>query len=340
MKPTAGVSHEAQMIHEQSLVIDLHADTLFLVFMIGYQLKKRHRNPFPSSPFIGHVDIPRLREGGVTAIGLTVPSLPLNIARRGGRIRRTLKKVNDWAERIQPNLMMARSSDDILRAREQGVPAFFLTLEGAHGVTNRMKEMTEYRQSGLLSITLAHLVRCAAAYPSTFGRWKNERLPNRGHELIEKMERAGIIVDLAHMASRSFIDAVESCTRPPIVSHTGLTGVRSMWRNISDYEAKRVAEKNGVIGIIFYPGFLSTSRRGSLDCVMSNIHYLLKLVGDDYIALGSDFDGWVPAMPSDLRDVSELPRLTERMLHDGIPVDSIKKILGRNALRVIKEVCG
>jgi membrane dipeptidase len=93
------------------------------------------------------------------------------------------------------------------------------------------------------------------------------------------------------------------------------------------------------MGVIFYPGYLTRSRDRSLEIVMENIRHLRGLVGDDFIGLGSDFDGWVASMPRDMKDVSYLPRLTDRMLREGIPIDSIRKILGGNALRVIKEIC-
>jgi len=339
MKPLSDISREASQIHEHSIVIDLHADTLFLVFMFGYRMTTRHHNPLPMSPFIFHVDIPRLREGGVTAIGLTAPVIPFNILRRGNAIQRAIEKVDRWSQSMQTQLVMARTGEDILKAREEGIPAFFLTLEGAHGVRGDVEELAAFKRHGLVSIGLAHLTRSPNAYPNRRARWRDRRLPRAGYDLIEKMESVGLIVDLAHVASRSFLDAVEFCKRPPIVSHTGLQSMKPMWRNISDYEAKRVARKDGVIGVVFYPGYLTSSRERSLECVMANIRFLLKVVGDDFIALGSDFDGWVPSMPTDLGDVSCLPRLTDRMLKDGIPVASIRKILGGNAMRVIREIC-
>ncbi|UCH82692.1 MAG: membrane dipeptidase [Candidatus Latescibacterota bacterium] len=339
MKPPPDISREAWQIHEHSIVIDLHADTLFLVFMFGYRMGARHRNPFPRSPFIYHVDIPRLREGGVTAIGLTAPVIPLNILRRRGSVLRAIQKVDRWAGTMRTQLVMARSGADILKAREKGVPAFFLTLEGAHGVRGELEEIEAFKRHGLVSIGLAHLTRSPKAYPNRRARWRERRLPEAGYALIEKMEATGLIVDLAHVASRSFLDAVEFCKKPPIVSHTGFQSMKPMWRNISDYEAKRVAKKDGVLGVVFHPGYLTRSRNRSLDCVIENIRFLLKTVGDDFVALGSDFDGWVPSMPTDMGDVSYLPRLTDRMLRDGIPVDSIRKILGGNAMRVIREVC-
>lgn len=339
MRTIPGISQEAWQIHEHSVVIDLHADTLFLVFLFGYRMEKRHRNPLPSSPFIGHVDIPRLRDGGVTSIGFTVPAVPLNILRHGSSILRAVERAARWAESVRSHLRLARTAADILDAREKGVPSFFLTLEGSHGIRCRPGEIDGYKKAGLTSIGLAHLTRSDAAYPSRRARWSERPLPKLGYTLIEEMEAAGLIVDLAHVASRSFLDAVEFCKRPPIVSHTGFRSIKPMWRNISDYEAKRVAEKGGVMGVIFYPGYLTRTRDRSLEIVMENIRHLRGLVGDDSIALGSDFDGWVASMPRELRDVSQLPRLTDRMLREGIPIDSIRKILGGNALRVIREVC-
>ena len=339
MRPIPGISQEAWQIHEHSVVIDLHADTLFLVFLLRYRMEKRHRNPFPSSPFIGHVDIPRLREGGVTAIGFTVPAVPAKILRPGATIQKAIDRAVRWSSTVHNQLRLARTAADILEAREKGIPSFFLTLEGSHAIRCRPGEVGGYKKSGLTSIGLAHLTRSDAAYSNRRARWSERALPKLGCTLIEQMEDARLVVDLAHMASRSFLDAVEHCKRPPIVSHTGFRSVKPMWRNISDYEAKRVAEKGGVLGVIFYPGYLTTSRDHSLECVMQNIRHLLHLVGDDFIGLGSDFDGWVSSMPGDLRDVSEIPRLTDRMLREGIPIDSIRKILGGNALRVIREVC-
>ncbi|MEJ2722297.1 MAG: membrane dipeptidase [bacterium] len=302
-------------------------------------MTSRHRNPIPTSPFIYHVDIPRLRDGGVTAIGLTVPAIPLNILRHGNAVQRAIDKAARWAETVRSQFVMARSGADILAAREKGLPAFFLTLEGAHGVRGEASEIEAFKRSGLVSIGLAHLTRSPNAFSSRRAKWRDTPLPRPGYALIEKMETSGLIVDLAHMASRSFLDAVEFCKQPPIVSHTGFQSIKPMWRNISDYEAKRVAKKDGVVGVVFYPGYLTGSSDRSLECVMKNIRYLLKVVGDDFIALGSDFDGWGPGMPEGLEDVSRLPRLTDRMLREGIPVDSIRKILGGNAMRVIRRVC-
>ncbi|MBI4720729.1 MAG: membrane dipeptidase [Chitinivibrionia bacterium] len=336
MEREPSISTEARKVHEQAIVVDLHADTLFLVFRFGYRLEKRHRNPLPHSPFCVHVDIPRMRTGGVNLIGFSLPVLSFGLGRRGGGIRRSLERVGAWSKTLERDIQFVRQPDDIVNARERGVPSFFLTCEGAHGIRADRDEIAGYRAMGLWSITLAHLTPCRAAFPSTMRRWAARPLPKEGFALIECMESAGMIVDLAHLGERSLIDAVEACTKPPIVSHTGFRGLRPMWRNISDYAAKKVADKNGVIGVVFHPGYLTKSLFGSVDCVVAAIQYLRSIAGDDAIALGSDFDGWVPSFPAGLEDIGMMPVLTERLLRTGMPVDTVKKILGGNALRVLR----
>lgn len=340
MKVNDSISQEARKVHDQAIVVDLHADTLFLVFTFGYRLERRHRNRFPKSPFCCHVDIPRMRSGGVNVIGFSLPVLSFSPTRRRDGPMKSLEGIAKWAAAREDQIRLLKHPDDILEARERGIPAFFLSCEGAHGIRNDLDELKRYRASGLWSITLAHLTPCGAALPSLLPRWSSRPLPKAGFDLIEKMESAGIIVDLAHCGERSFIDAVDACTRPPIVSHTGVRGTRSMWRNISDYAAKKIAGKNGVIGVIFYPGFLTRSMFATIDCVVETISYLRRIVGDDFIALGSDFDGWIPSLPGGLGDISRMPLLTDRLLRAGIPADSVKKILGGNALRVMRDVCG
>lgn len=340
MKILETISLEARKIHEQAIVVDLHADTLFLVFTFGYKLERRHRNRFPRSPFCCHVDIPRMRSGGVNVIGFSLPVLSFSPTRSRDGVTRSLQEIMKWAKAREGKIRLLKHPNDILTAREDGLPSFFLSCEGAHGIRDDLEELKRYRALGLWSITLAHLTPCRAAMPSLLPRWANRPLPKAGISLIEKMESAGIIVDLAHCGERSLIDAVDACTRPPIVSHTGIRGTRSMWRNISDYAAKKIAGKNGVIGVIFYPGFLTRSMFDTVDCVVATISYLLKIVGDDFIALGSDFDGWIPSLPGGLGDISKMPLLTDRLLRTGIPADSVKKILGGNALRVMRDVCG
>lgn len=340
MKNSDTISREARKIHEQAIVVDLHADTLFLVFTFGYKIERRHRNRFPHSPFCCHVDVPRMRSGGVNVIGFSLPVLSFSPTRRRGGVSRSLETIVKWAKAREEEIRLLHHPDDILAAREKGIPSFFLSCEGAHGIPDDLDELKRYRALGLWSITLAHLTPCRAAPPSLLPQWANRPLPKAGIRLIEKMESAGIIVDLAHCGERSFLEAVDRCTRPPIVSHTGVRGTRAMWRNISDYAAKKIADKNGVIGVIFYPGFLTRSMFDTVDCVVATISYLRKIVGDDFIALGSDFDGWIPSLPGGLGDIEKLPLLTDRLLRVGVPADSVKKILGGNALRVLREVCG
>ncbi len=203
-------------------------------------MEKRHRNPFPSSPFVGHVDIPRLREGGVTAIAFTVPAVPVEDPEARERRSRTRSTARSGGRPpYHAQLRLARTAADILEAREKGIPSFFLTLEGSHAIQCRpggdrglQEKRVDVDRTRVTSPSRTRRTR-------TGGRGGATSLcPNSGTRSSNRWRRASLIVDLAHVASRSFLDAVEHCKRPPIVSHTGFRSVKPMWRNISDYEAK------------------------------------------------------------------------------------------------------
>jgi len=198
-------------------------------------------------------------------------------------------------------------------------------------------EIDGYKKAGLTSIGLAHLTRSDAAYRVAANAGKTGA-PKLGHTLIEEMEAVRLIVDLAHVASRCFVDAVEFCKRPRSFPTRGFRASNRCGET-SPTSRPSASQKKGGDGSDFLPGYLTRTRDRSIEVVLENIRHLRRLVGDDFIALGSDFDGWVASMPRELRDVSYMPRLTDRMLREGIPIDSIRKILGGNALRVIREVC-
>jgi len=148
------------------------------------------------------------------------------------------------------------------------------------------------------------------------------------------MEKHGVIVDLAHINRKGFFDALAASSKPPIVSHTGVAGVRRHWRNIDDEQIRAVAERGGVVGIIFAPRYLGGDDLGA---VCDHIQHIIKVAGEGVPSLGSDFDGAVRP-PRGLEDVAALPRLTAALLDRGLSREAVKKLLGENALRVLREV--
>jgi membrane dipeptidase len=325
---------EARALLEEAPAVDLHADTP-LLFPAGYRLASRHRPFLRRHSWFGHVDLPRMAEGGLCAqfFGLvTFPILTRGLAARcHRRIDALAREVAANAGAIRPCV----SADDVRAARAAGRRAALLGIEGAHSLEGRLERLFEFAARGVRYLGLLHFSRNEAGFPAFgWGRDDTRGLTRFGHALVEACGEAGVIVDLAHVNRRGFFDALERSRGPAIVSHTGLAGVNPHWRNIDDEQVRAVARAGGVIGIIFARGFLGGT---SLDALIRHVKHVIDVGGEDAAALGSDFDGMV-IPPEGIADVSELPQLAAALLRAGVSEAAVLKLAGRNALRVLEAV--
>jgi membrane dipeptidase len=316
-------------LHRDTPVVDLHADTFELVQAIGYDLAREHRPLAITGSRLGHVDLPRLRRGGVSALvfGLVVPpwttrrGAERRIAGRAGLMDRT-------CERLEAQLVRALSADDAIAAHRDGKVAAFLGVEGSHGIAGNPAALDLLVEHRVRYLSPAHLFGTEAG-PSNWNR-ANVAETDAGLELVDELWRRGVLVDLAHMARRPFLEVCRRATRPVIVSHTGLAALSPMWRNIDDEQVRAVARTGGVVGVIMTPQFLG---RPGAAAVADHLAHLIAAGGEDVAALGSDFDGLVRP-PRDLADAAGLPVVTAELIARGVPEPVIRKILGQNALRV------
>ena len=167
-----------------------------------------------------------------------------------------------------------------------------------------------------------------------YGADASQGLTDFGRDLVARCNDLGVLVDLAHLNRKGFLEACSVSTAPVVVSHTGLSAVHDMWRNIDDQQVRAVADTGGCIGIIYHRKFLGGS---TLEAVVRHLVHCWKVGGEDTPALGSDFDGLI-VPPKDLPDASALPRLTQALLDHDVPERVIHKMLGLNALRVFESV--
>lgn len=329
-------STAARVIHTEYPPIDLHADTLTWSRWLGYDMRVRHEPPLWSAAFAGHVDLPRMRDGGIGAQFFGLVSLPL-----GRRIRGLARVVHeqidllvDVAARSPGELRLARTADDVEACRRDGVIGALLGIEGAHALEGDLDQVDVFARRGVRYLGFLHFSANDAGYPAYGpGRCDADGLTRFGFDLVRRCEAAGVIVDLAHINRRGFLDACSIAKKPPIVSHTGVLGAYEHWRNIDDDQLRAVAEKGGVIGVIFYPRYLGGN---GLEPVVKHLVHILNVVGEDAPALGSDWDGMI--IPTrELRDPRGLPLLTDALLRAGISERTIGKILRGNVMRVLRE---
>jgi membrane dipeptidase len=327
-------SEQARALHAQHPAIDLHADTLMWSRWLGYDLHQAHEPPLWRAALGGHVDLPRMRQGGVGAQFFGLASLPVAEGVRGLSrvVSEQIDVLVETIARRPADLRLARTGADIDACRRDGAVAALLGIEGAHALDGDLDQVEAFARRGVRYLGLLHFSANAAGYPAYgLGRHDGDGLTPWGFDLVRCCEAAGVLVDLAHINRRGFLDACAVATRPPIVSHTGVLGAFEHWRNIDDAQLRAVADKGGVVGVIFYPRYLGGD---GLEPVVKHLLHIIDVVGEDAPALGSDWDGFI--IPTrELADPRGLPLLTDALLAAGVSERVIGKILRGNVLRVL-----
>jgi membrane dipeptidase len=329
-------SAEARSLHDAHPAIDLHADTLMWSRWIGYDLHARHEPPLWRSALAGHVDIPRMREGGMGAQFFGLVSLPVSKRMRG--LARTIhEQIDTLEENIarQPGaIRLVRKAHELEEARAAGAVGALLGIEGAHALEGDLDKLDAFARRGVRYLGVLHFSSNEAGFPAYGrGRRDNEGLTRWGARLVERCESLGVIVDLAHINRRGFLDVCAMATKPPIVSHTGVLGAFEHWRNIDDAQLRAVADRGGCIGVIFCPRYLGAD---GLEAVVAHMKHIIDVVGEDAPALGSDWDGFIVPTRG-LADPRGLPLLTDALLRAGISDRVVGKILRGNVMRVLAE---
>ncbi|MGE0871187.1 MAG: dipeptidase [Kofleriaceae bacterium] len=327
---------EARAMHAEVCVLDLHADTAKLMDKLGYDLAERHDRPMPGRMnFLGHVDLPRLRDGGVAGQFFSFWTAPYP---QRGCTRSVVDQLDalDAAMAKHPEqLGWTRTGAEVRAAKAAGRVAALGGIEGGQALEGSLDTIEAFARRGVRYLGLLHFSANALGSPAK-GRGADPTLglTGFGRDAVRECERCGVIVDLAHINRRGFFDALELATRPVMVSHTGVLGVHEHWRNIDDNQIRAVANNGGCIGIIFARRYLGSS---SIEAVVDHLLHVLDVAGDDVPALGSDFDGFV-VPPTGLEDVAALPNLTVALSRRGVPTRVLEKILGGNVLRVLDAV--
>lgn len=330
-------SSDARALHAEYPAIDLHADTLLWARWLNYDLHKRHEAPLPRSAFAGHVDVPRMIEGGMGAQFFGLVSFPWWMSRSPGLAADVHEQIDELERAAQKDpqaLQIVRSAAQVEACNAAGTVAALLGIEGAHALEGRIDELERFAARGVRYLGILHFNSNQAGYPA-FGRGRNdaEGLTRFGHEVVEKCEEQGVIVDLAHINRKGFLDACARATKPPVVSHTGVLGAFEHWRNIDDDQLRAVANKGGCVGVIFCPQYLGGD---GLEPVVKHMRHIVNTVGFDAVALGSDWDGFiVPTKP--LADPRGLPELTDALLADGFTPEQVGKLLRGNVMRVLRD---
>ncbi|HQJ76361.1 MAG TPA: membrane dipeptidase, partial [Bacteroidota bacterium] len=213
-----------------------------------------------------------------------------------------------------------------------------LCVEGGHVIENNIDKLIDLYNDGARYMTITWNNSLDWAISAADSRSKTQGLSDFGKQVIKTMDSLGMLIDVAHTGIKTIEDIIEVTKNPIIDTHTGAYTLRQHTRNLTDEQLKAIAKTGGVIGVVFYPSFLVSKGKATIDSVVKHIDYIKNLIGIDYVSLGSDFDG-IESTPIGLEDVSKFPDLTIALLKKGYSEVEVRKILGLNFLRVFKKVC-
>lgn len=334
------VRPEVMEFHRKQILVDLHVDVIIQRRLFGYNIQKKHEPWKRRQPLIWHADIPRMVEGGYTLAALGLHYLQKESPKGWSEVRKQKDIAKSIADK-DPSTVWVETAADIEQAHEQGLLAMMPGVEGAHILNGNLEHLQEAREWGTLYLTLSHFCKNQAATPG-IGRGSNphDGLTDWGRDLIRALNELQIVVDVAHVNPAGVLDICEATTQPVIASHTCAMGFYNTRRGIPDDGLRAIAETGGVVGIIFSPHFLCGKLNASTSCIVDQARYLADLIGPEHIAFGSDFDGWIPSIPNDMRDCRDMPMLTQQLLDAGFSHDEVAGILGQNFLRVLRTVRG
>jgi membrane dipeptidase len=371
----ARLRERAARLHREAIVVDTHNDITSPITDEGFDLGARDRSGKTQT------DIPRLKEGGLDAEFFAI-YVASRYAREGGSARRALEMIDGVYEQVRRHpeaLEMAYTADDIRRIHRSGRIAALMGIEGGHAIEDSLAALRQFYRLGVRYMTLTHSNTNNWADSSGDINNQNVRhhngLTDFGREVVREMNRIGMMVDISHVADKTFWDVMETTQAPVIASHSSARALTDIPRNMTDEMLAAVGKKHGVVMVNFGNSFVNTRyvkpspeiqakinelwqlyandnqrRRAemakllgpppkvTLDMLIEHIVHIAKVAGIDHVGLGSDFDGVGGELPEGMEDVSKLPAIAYELLKRGFSETDVRKVLGENLLRTMAEV--
>jgi len=297
-----------------------------------------------------------MRRGGVTAANCTCSVWE--------GFRATMGNIAAWKEMLRENkdlILQVYTTADILRAREEGRTGIILGFQNTWAFEDNLGHIQLFKELGVGIAQMAYNTQNlvgAGCYESFDGG-----LSDFGREVVAEMNRVGMMCDLSHVGPKTSRDVILASTKPVCYSHCLPSGLKEHPRNKSDEELKFIADKGGFIGVTMFSPFLKRGPESTVEDYLEAIEYVISLVGEESVGIGTDytqgygqeFFDWIThdkgtarrltdfgrvSNPEGLSTIGQFPNLTAAMERAGWSEARIRKVMGENWVRVLKEVWG
>jgi membrane dipeptidase len=321
-----------------------------------------------------HTDVPRLKAGGVGGVfwAAYVPVDRIGNEAAGFALEQIglIKRMTD----ASPELELALTAEDVVRIHRAGHVASLIGIEGGHAIDNSLDVLRQFHELGVRYLTLTHTATIDWADAATDSA-RHGGLSRFGEEVVREMNRLGMLVDLSHVSDATMTDAIGVSQAPVIFSHSSARALAEHPRNVPDEVLRMLPANGGIVMINFFSGFVEPTAaeqargmyavqrrfreqfpndaqaaqraydewrranpvpRGTVATLADHVDHVRRVAGIDHVGLGSDYDG-VTSVPEGMEDVSRFPALTAELLRRGYSDDDVRKVLGGNLLRVMRQ---
>jgi membrane dipeptidase len=323
------VSTDAAALHRDAIVID----------GLDYSYPTRER-------FL------RMRTAGLTAAHVTLAAFE-NYEQTAANIVLWERALAESPDVVRP----IRTADDIESAKREGRVGIIYGFQNASPIEDELAYVSVFRTLGVRIVQLAYmyqnLVGAGCLEPRDPG------LSAFGRDLVKELNRQAVAIDLSHCGPKTTMEAIEASSTPVLFTHANAKAVLDSKRNKSDEELRFLAERGGVVGAVTFPTFVA-AKDPTIDDWFRHVDYLVNLVGEDHVSIGTDFvegqpegfldrglgrhvpagmvPGWPWQYPSGIASVDDFPNVTAGLLKRGFGEGVVRKILGGNLVRIYREL--
>ena len=297
-----------------------------------------------------------MRQGGVTAANCTCSVWE--------DFQRTIDNIAQWKRWFVEHddlLLQVYTSADIEMAKREGRTGIVLGFQNSSAFEDQLGYVQIFKELGVGIVQMTYNTQNligAGCYETA-----DTGLSDFGREVVAEMNRVGIMCDLSHVGPKTSEDTILASSQPVCYSHCLPSGLKEHPRNKSDAQLKFIADHGGFVGVTMFPAFLRRGSAATVDDYIEAIEYVTNIAGEDSVGIGTDFTqghgpeyiewichdkGYARQLvefgeltnPEGLRTLGEFPNLTEAMVGAGWPEPKIRKIMGENWVRVLREVWG
>ncbi|MFC1728919.1 M20/M25/M40 family metallo-hydrolase [candidate division KSB1 bacterium] len=330
--------HHITFVHKDATVVDLHCDTVMRLAE-GADLSRDNET--------GHIDIPKLKRGAVDlqvfACYNAPPQDEMQKNTAAKKVFGMIDRINLLVSEYPDDLALVTSYEDLRGENSTGRAGILIGIEGGYAIENDISLLRSFYRSGVRLMTLTHWTRTDWADASGDEEALFGGLTEFGEQVVEEMNELGMVIDVSHVHDETFRDVIRVTKDPVVASHSCCRALSDHFRNMSDEMLRALAENGGMIGINYYPEFLSAGSGGGtprvdVKTVVDHIDHVVEVTGSyDHVGLGSDFDG-ITSTPAGLEDTGKILNITQELFNRGYTEENIRKVLGGNFVRILRQV--